>query len=38
MLDGQQRTISICQYVNGDFSIDHLAFHNLTDTEQAQIL
>ena len=38
LLDGQQRTISICQYVNGDFSIDHLAFHNLTDTEQAQIL
>lgn len=23
LLDGQQRTISICQYVNGDFSIDH---------------
>ena len=38
LLDGQQRTISICQYVNGDFSIDHLAFHNLTDTERAQIL
>ena len=38
LLDGQQRTISICQYVNGDFSIDHLAFHNLTKTEQQQIL
>ena len=38
LLDGQQRTISICQYVNGDFSIDHLAFHNLTQTEQEQIL
>ena len=38
LLDGQQRTISICQYVNGDFSIDHLAFHNLTKTEQDQIL
>ena len=38
LLDGQQRTISICQYVNGDFSIDHLAFHNLTDTEREQIL
>ena len=38
LLDGQQRTISICQYVQGDFSIDHLAFHNLTSTEQAQIL
>lgn len=38
LLDGQQRTISICQYVNGDFSIDHLAFHNLTSDEQEQIL
>lgn len=38
LLDGQQRTISICQYINGDFSIDHLAFHNLTDTEQQEIL
>ena len=38
LLDGQQRTISVCQYVNGDFSIDHLAFHNLTDTERSQIL
>lgn len=38
LLDGQQRTISICQYVNGDFSLDHLAFHNLTDTEREQIL
>ena len=24
VLDGQQRTISICQYVQGDFSINHL--------------
>ena len=24
VIDGQQRTISICQYVNGDFSIDGL--------------
>ena len=38
LLDGQQRTISICQYVNGDFSLDHLAFHNLTDAERDQIL
>ncbi len=38
MLDGQQRTISICQYVQGDFSIDHMTFHNLTKTEQEQIL
>ncbi len=38
VLDGQQRTISFCQYVNGDFSIDSMAFHNLTKTEQEQIL
>ena len=29
IIDGQQRTISICQYVAGDFSIDGLAYHNL---------
>ena len=38
VLDGQQRTISFCQYVNGDFSIDNRAFHNLTKTEQDLIL
>ncbi len=38
LLDGQQRTISICQYVNGDYSINHKTFENLTKTEQEQIL
>jgi hypothetical protein len=38
VLDGQQRTISFCQYVKGDFSIDNRAFHNLTNTEKEQIL
>lgn len=38
VLDGQQRTISFCQFVNGDFSIDNKYFHNLTDTEQNAIL
>ncbi len=38
VLDGQQRTISIAQYVNGDFSLDDFFFHNLTDEEQNQIL
>ncbi len=38
VLDGQQRTISFCQYVNGDFSINSRAFQNLTITEQQQIL
>jgi hypothetical protein len=38
VLDGQQRTISIAQYVNGDFSLNDRFFHNLTDEEQKQIL
>ena len=38
VIDGQQRTLSICQYVNGDFSINGLAFHNLKDNQQQQIL
>ena len=38
IIDGQQRTISICQYVKGAFSIDGLAFHNLQDDQREQIL
>lgn len=42
VLDGQQRTISISQFVNGDFSIEFngrtAMFHNLTKEEQEQIL
>ncbi|CAN5394656.1 hypothetical protein BH23CHL1_BH23CHL1_24770 [soil metagenome] len=38
VLDGQQRTISIGQYLAGDFSIDNRFFHNLTRDEQVQIL
>lgn len=38
VLDGQQRTISICEYVAGNFSINNKAFHNLTETEKNQIL
>ena len=38
LLDGQQRTISLCQYCNGDFSLNNRYFHNLTQTEQEQIL
>lgn len=38
VIDGQQRTISICRYVNGDFSINGLAFHNLPKDKQDQIL
>src|SRR5690606_20148243 len=36
IIDGQQRTISICQYVHGDFSVDGKYFHNLLDDEQNQ--
>lgn len=38
MLDGQQRTISIGQYINGDYSLNNRYFHNLTKEEQDQIL
>lgn len=38
IIDGQQRTISICQYVNNDFSINGLAFHNLPKDKQEEIL
>ena len=38
LLDGQQRTISLCQYCNGDFSLNNKYFHNLTQTEQNEIL
>ena len=38
VLDGQQRTISICQYVMGEFSVDHMVFDNLTNTEKDEIL
>jgi len=38
IIDGQQRTISLCQYVNNDFSINGLAFHNLPKDKQEQIL
>jgi hypothetical protein len=38
LLDGQQRTLSICQYINGDYSINDRYFHNLTKEEKDQIL
>ena len=37
VLDGQQRTISFCQYINGDFSINNKYYHNLTQTEKDKI-
>lgn len=38
VIDGQQRTISICQYVEGDFAFNGRYFHNLQSDEQEQIL
>lgn len=42
VLDGQQRTISFCQYVAGIFSVNvdghNKTFYNLTETEKSQIL
>lgn len=38
VIDGQQRTISISQFVQSDFAYDGLYFHNLQKDAQEQIL
>jgi hypothetical protein len=38
VLDGQQRSISICEFVNGRFSINYKQFSTLATDEQEQIL
>ena len=45
IIDGQQRTISICQYINGDYSVQNIfgiaqtrGFGNLQNNEQEKIL
>ena len=43
LLDGQQRTLSICEFIVGNFSMEFTKgveqyFHNLTDDEQNAIL
>lgn len=38
VIDGQQRTISICQFVEGDFAFNSRYFHNLQNDEREQIL
>ncbi len=38
IIDGQQRTISICQYVDGVFSYKDRYFHNLQQDEKKTIL
>lgn len=37
LIDGQQRTISICQYVDGVFSYKDRYFHNLQQDEKEEI-
>jgi hypothetical protein len=38
IIDGQQRTISVCQFVNGDFSFEGRYFHNLQADEKEKFL
>ncbi|MBT3313539.1 MAG: DUF262 domain-containing protein [Anaerolineae bacterium] len=38
VIDGQQRTISIAQYIEGDFSFRNMYFHNLQKDEKEEIL
>lgn len=38
VLDGQQRTISLCEYVDGSFSVDDMYFDNLPQDKREQIL
>ncbi|MBQ6754808.1 MAG: DUF262 domain-containing protein [Synergistales bacterium] len=38
IIDGQQRTLSICQYANGDFSHDFYYFNNLKDEDKENFL
>ena len=38
VIDGQQRTISVAQYVNSEFSVDDLYFHNLPSDKAEKIL
>lgn len=38
VLDGQQRTLSLCEYVDGNFSVDDKYFYNLPSDQQAKVL
>jgi hypothetical protein len=38
VIDGQQRTISLSQFVEGDFAFENRYFHNLQKDEQDKIL
>ena len=38
IIDGQQRTLSICQFVNNEFSFNYKTFKSLQESEKQQIL
>ncbi len=38
IIDGQQRTLSLCQYVDGVFSLENQFFQNLTETAKKRVL
>lgn len=38
VLDGQQRTIAICQYYNNEFTVDYIGFDNLPSDKKEQFL
>lgn len=38
LMDGQQRTISLCEYIDGSFAVDDVYFHLLPKDKQEKIL
>ena len=38
MLDGQQRTVSLCRYVAGRFAVNRRKFHDLSETKRKRFL
>ena len=38
VMDGQQRTISLCEYVDGNFSVDDMLFGNLPKDKRMKFL
>lgn len=38
IIDGQQRTLSICKYINSEFSFKDLYFHNLEEDQKKNVL
>jgi len=37
VMDGQQRTISLCEYIAGKFSLNFQYFHNLEEDEKLKV-